>query len=175
MSGAGPWPANVGFLGGPPSAKLLRCAERFFYPHSSAFISGWRSDRPGELATPAARSSWYEPASPVLLLATSAASAEVRHIKTSDGVDLFVTVKGHGTPCLYLHGGPGSGSHWAEKFWGEQVQSYYGLTAAFRSSPTNQFSLRFLGALCVTAVRSAPMRYTACATAPTPASTGCAR
>jgi proline iminopeptidase len=39
-----------------------------------------------------------------------------RHIITSDSVDLYVEVKGTGTPCLYVHGGPGSGSYWMEKF-----------------------------------------------------------
>ena len=42
--------------------------------------------------------------------------ATIRHVKTSDGVDLHVVVKGTGTPCLYIHGGPGSGSYWMEKF-----------------------------------------------------------
>lgn len=46
-------------------------------------------------------------------------SAQEQIIKTSDGVDLYVKVAGEGTPCLYLHGGPGSGSYWAEKFAGD--------------------------------------------------------
>ena len=37
-------------------------------------------------------------------------------IRTTDGVDLYVEVKGQGIPCLYIHGGPGSGSYWMEKF-----------------------------------------------------------
>jgi len=36
-------------------------------------------------------------------------------IRTSDGVELMVRIKGSGPPCLFLHGGPGSGSHWTEK------------------------------------------------------------
>jgi proline iminopeptidase len=36
-------------------------------------------------------------------------------ITTSDGVQLYVKVEGKGTPLLYIHGGPGSGSYWFEK------------------------------------------------------------
>ncbi len=39
-------------------------------------------------------------------------------ITTSDGAELYVTVKGDGIPCLYIHGGPGAGSHWLKKFYG---------------------------------------------------------
>lgn len=46
------------------------------------------------------------------------AGAQERIIRTTDGVDLYVKVAGEGTPCLYIHGGPGSGSYWAEKFAG---------------------------------------------------------
>lgn len=45
--------------------------------------------------------------------------ATVKHIVTSDSVDLYISIKGTGTPCLYIHGGPGSGSWWAEKFSGQ--------------------------------------------------------
>jgi proline iminopeptidase len=62
---------------------------------------------------------------PLLLLATAPAGAEVRHVRTSDGVDLFVSVKGDGPPCLYLHGGPGSGSHWLEKFSGPMLEKSF--------------------------------------------------
>jgi proline iminopeptidase len=51
--------------------------------------------------------------------------AQERHIKTSDGVDLYVNVKGTGTPCLYIHGGPGSGSHWLEKFSGDMLEKHF--------------------------------------------------
>lgn len=54
-----------------------------------------------------------------------AAQAEARYIETSDGVDLYVEVKGKGTPCLYIHGGPGSGSHWLEKFSGEMLEQHF--------------------------------------------------
>jgi proline iminopeptidase len=48
-----------------------------------------------------------------------------KHIRTSDGVDLYVTVKGKGTSCLYVHGGPGSGSYWMEKFSGEMLEQHF--------------------------------------------------
>jgi proline iminopeptidase len=53
------------------------------------------------------------------------ANAQEKHIKTSDGVDLYVKVKGKGTPCLYIHGGPGSGSYWLEKFSGEMLEKHF--------------------------------------------------
>ncbi len=46
-------------------------------------------------------------------------------IHTSDGVDLTIEVKGQGLPCLYLHGGPGSGSYWAEKFSAGTLEQYF--------------------------------------------------
>jgi len=63
----------------------------------------------------------------ILLLAALAwsAQAEPRHIHTSDGVDLYVQVKGSGTPCLYIHGGPGSGSWWLEKFSGPMLEKRF--------------------------------------------------
>ena len=51
--------------------------------------------------------------------------AEERQITTSDGVQLFVKVQGKGMPCLYIHGGPGSGSHWFEKFFGEFMEEHF--------------------------------------------------
>jgi proline iminopeptidase len=59
------------------------------------------------------------------LLFAGEVSSEVKHITTSDGVVLHVTVKGQGIPCLYLHGGPGSGSHWLEKFMGDSLEQYF--------------------------------------------------
>ncbi len=40
---------------------------------------------------------------------------EEKIIRTSDGVDLLVRIKGSGPPCLFVHGGPGTGCHWVEK------------------------------------------------------------
>ncbi len=56
---------------------------------------------------------------------TLCAFAEPRTITTSDGVDLYVTVKGAGPPCLYVHGGPGSGSYWLEKFSGDILEQQF--------------------------------------------------
>ena len=51
--------------------------------------------------------------------------AQEQYIRTTDGVDLFVKVKGKGTPCLYIHGGPDSGSYWMEKFFGEILEQRF--------------------------------------------------
>jgi len=51
--------------------------------------------------------------------------AQERHIIASDSVNLYVNVKGRGTPCLYIHGGPGSGSYWMEKFMGEYLEQHF--------------------------------------------------
>jgi proline iminopeptidase len=62
----------------------------------------------------------------ILILAlTIQSNAQVKHIITSDSVDLYVTVKGKGTPLLYVHGGPGSGSYWIEKFMGDTLEKYF--------------------------------------------------
>lgn len=76
-------------------------------------------------------------------------SALDRKVCTTDGVDLFVTVKGEGIPCLYIHGGPGSGSYWLEQFSGKMLERrfkmiYLDQRGVSRSgSPANQdFSLK---------------------------------
>ena len=56
---------------------------------------------------------------------TTILHGQERHIITSDGVDLYVNVKGTGTPCLYIHGGPGSGSYWMELFSGEFLEQHF--------------------------------------------------
>lgn len=45
--------------------------------------------------------------------------------KTSDGVELYVKIVGEGTPCLFLHGGPGSGSYWFEKIMGSDLEKKF--------------------------------------------------
>lgn len=52
-------------------------------------------------------------------------AVEGRLLTTTDSVSLFIKVKGHGTPCLYIHGGPGSGSYWLEKFSGEMLEKNF--------------------------------------------------
>ncbi len=58
----------------------------------------------------------------IFLIVILVVQAQERHIITSDGVHLYVKVKGKGTPCLYIHGGPGSGSHWMEEFFGDFLE-----------------------------------------------------
>lgn len=60
-----------------------------------------------------------------LILCGFFAQAGERIFTTSDGVDLYVKVEGQGTPLLYLHGGPGSGSHWFEEYMGEFMEQYF--------------------------------------------------
>ena len=47
------------------------------------------------------------------------------HITTSDGVVLYAHVRGRGEPCLYLHGGPGSGSTWMKEMGGKELEKRY--------------------------------------------------
>ncbi len=61
----------------------------------------------------------------ILLLLGVALKAQEKIILTSDSVSLYVNVKGNGPPCLYLHGGPGSGSYWLEKFFGEFLEDNF--------------------------------------------------
>lgn len=61
----------------------------------------------------------------IFVLFTLPSRSEERFITTSDGVQLYVKIEGSGEPCLYLHGGPGSGSYWVEKFFGEQLQQQF--------------------------------------------------
>lgn len=51
--------------------------------------------------------------------------AEEKIITTSDGVKLYVKVEGQGTPLLYVHGGPGSGSYWFEKLMGDFMEEHF--------------------------------------------------
>lgn len=51
--------------------------------------------------------------------------AEIKEITTSDNVKLFVQIEGKGIPCLYIHGGPGAGSHWLKKFTGNIFDKHY--------------------------------------------------
>ncbi len=60
----------------------------------------------------------------ILVLAIES-HAQVKHIITSDSVDLYVTIKGKGIPCLYLHGGPGSGGYWLEKLVGDSLEQHF--------------------------------------------------
>lgn len=46
-------------------------------------------------------------------------------ITVSDGTELFVNVRGDGIPCLYIHGGPGVGSYWMEKLYGNILEKHF--------------------------------------------------
>ncbi|GAB3176886.1 alpha/beta fold hydrolase [Telluribacter humicola] len=46
------------------------------------------------------------------------------YFTTSDSVKLFVRVAGQGKPCVFIHGGPGSTSHYFEKSEGSQVEQF---------------------------------------------------
>lgn len=61
----------------------------------------------------------------VVLFYILPAQAQEKQIITSDHVKLYVNVKGQGTPCLYIHGGPGSGSYWMEKFFGDFLEQHF--------------------------------------------------
>lgn len=58
-------------------------------------------------------------------LAFTSLTAGEKTIMTSDGVALYVKVEGKGTPLLYVHGGPGSGSLWFEKFFGDFMEQHF--------------------------------------------------
>ena len=60
----------------------------------------------------------------MLLFSTLQLSAQ-QMIKMSDGTKLYVEVHGKGTPCLYLHGGPGSGSEWMQKLGGNILEKHF--------------------------------------------------
>lgn len=61
----------------------------------------------------------------ILVLLNPSVQAQEKYITTSDGVQLFANVKGAGPACLYIHGGPGSGSHWMEAFMGDSLEQHF--------------------------------------------------
>ena len=79
----------------------------------------------------------------VLLITAHLSFSQEQTFTTSDGVQLYVKAKGTGMPCLYIHGGPGSGSYWMEKFSGDILEKrfkmiYLDLRGVSRStSPVN--------------------------------------
>ncbi|MGI0106312.1 alpha/beta fold hydrolase [Salinimicrobium sp. WS361] len=84
----------------------------------------------------------------VMLLLSQNVLAGEKTITTSDGVDLYVKVEGKGTPLLYIHGGPGSGSYWFEKLTGEFLEEHFTVVyldqrgvGRSQSSPTQDYSL----------------------------------
>ena len=84
----------------------------------------------------------------VVISFTLRGQAQERNIITSDSVQLYVKVKGTGIPCLYLHGGPGSGSYWLEKFFGDYLEQNFQMiyldqrgVSRSSSSKDNNYSL----------------------------------
>lgn len=61
----------------------------------------------------------------LVCLSVLSAEAQEKYILTSDSVSLYVKVKGTGPACLYIHGGPGSGSYWLEKLYGETLEKHF--------------------------------------------------
>ena len=61
----------------------------------------------------------------LLIISTIVSQAQERRILTSDSVSLYVNVKGNGPTCLYIHGGPGSGSYWLEKLYGKSLEQHF--------------------------------------------------
>lgn len=61
----------------------------------------------------------------VFLLNILTLRAQEKLILTSDSVSLYVKVKGTGPVCLYIHGGPGSGSNWLEEFYGDFLERHF--------------------------------------------------
>jgi proline iminopeptidase len=65
-----------------------------------------------------------------ILMITATAADNSFYFTTSDNVQLYVRVAGKGQPCLFVHGGPGSTSHYFEampsaKQIEQQVQMIY--------------------------------------------------
>jgi proline iminopeptidase len=56
---------------------------------------------------------------------TAQAVAQDSTFTTSDGVGLYLKISGQGPPCLYIHGGPGSGSYWMEHFAGDILEERF--------------------------------------------------
>ncbi|WP_303311815.1 alpha/beta fold hydrolase [Hymenobacter sp. BT730] len=57
-----------------------------------------------------------------LHLQASALNNGFTPVTTSDGVALYVRVAGKGTPCVFVHGGPGAGSYGFEKLAGQPLE-----------------------------------------------------
>lgn len=46
-------------------------------------------------------------------------------MKTSDSTTLYINVEGSSPACLYIHGGPGSGSYLLEKLYGDSLEKHF--------------------------------------------------
>lgn len=61
----------------------------------------------------------------LLFISVFAVQAQEKYIITSDSVSLYISIKGSGPFCLYIHGGPGSGSFWLEEFAGDSLEQHF--------------------------------------------------
>ena len=55
----------------------------------------------------------------------SASVAGLTSVTTSDGVVLKANIAGNGVPCLFVHGGPGSGSEVVERLAGKTLEQHF--------------------------------------------------
>ena len=55
----------------------------------------------------------------------SASVAGLNAVTTSDGVVLKANIAGNGAPCLFVHGGPGSGSEVVERLAGKTLEQHF--------------------------------------------------
>jgi proline iminopeptidase len=51
--------------------------------------------------------------------------ASMSGVTTSDGVALKANIAGNGMPCLFIHGGPGSGSEVVERLAGKTLEQHF--------------------------------------------------
>lgn len=61
----------------------------------------------------------------ILVLLSLSGQAQEKYITTTDSVHLFVEIEGNGPVCLYIHGGPGSGSNWLDEFMGDSLEQQF--------------------------------------------------
>ncbi|MBD0851424.1 alpha/beta fold hydrolase [Maribacter arenosus] len=60
-----------------------------------------------------------------LFFAVINVQSQEKIVLTSDNVELYINVRGKGPACLYIHGGPGSGGYWLEKFMGDSLEKHF--------------------------------------------------
>jgi proline iminopeptidase len=60
-----------------------------------------------------------------LLVTILNVQSQEKIVLTSDNVKLYINARGKGPACLYIHGGPGSGGYWLEKFMGDSLEKHF--------------------------------------------------
>ncbi len=61
----------------------------------------------------------------IFIVSCLAMQAQEKYVITSDSVQLYVKVEGTGPACLYIHGGPGSGSNWLDELMGDSLEQHF--------------------------------------------------